>query len=89
MTQSKRIVVEIMASSLTFLRHHVYENLSIFKTLRDKGIPVDGVIELRGVTHGRLTTYHKLKAGELTYVYEWEDGPAVVPPKPAFNLDDV
>lgn len=86
----KQVHVEIYESSLVHLKHHVHENLSIFKTLRDHGIPVDGVLELRGVTNGQLTMHNTIKAGERVYVFDWAEGPdtpAVI--RQPINLDDV
>jgi hypothetical protein len=67
----------------------VHMNISVFKTLRNAGIPVDGGIELRGVTHGRLTCYNTLNsADERVCVYEWEKGPDSPTHKPASYTDD-
>ena len=52
------IRVEIPYSKFWDMAKHqpVHMNISVFKTLRNAGIPVDGGIDMRGVTHGRLTT---------------------------------
>ncbi len=50
----------------------VHMNISVFKALRDAGIPVDGGIELRGVTHGRLACWNDQDLdGDRICVYEW------------------
>lgn len=71
------IRVEIDRSKLWTLAqgHPVHINVSVFKTLRDAGIPVDGGIELRGVMHGRLVCFNELRDGKQYYVYEWTRGP--------------
>lgn len=55
-------------------QHPVHMNVSVFKTLRDAGIPVDGGLDLRGVTHGRLTAWNERgPTGERLCIYEWLD----------------
>jgi hypothetical protein len=62
--------------------HDVHMNVSVFKTLREAGIPVDHGLELRGVTSGRLTMYNEINSGERMCVYEWQ------PPAPPKVDDD-
>jgi hypothetical protein len=61
----------------------VHMTISVFKTLRNAGIPVDGGLDLRGVTHGRLTCYNEMHADKgRICIYEWEKGPDT----PAYKL---
>ena len=71
-------------------KHHpVHMNISVFKTLRNAGIPVDGGIDMRGVTHGRLTCYNvqDKKQGRIC-VYEWEKGADAPPARVAAYVDE-
>lgn len=68
----------------------VHMNISVFKALRDAGIPVDGGIDMRGVEHGRLVCFNRQdKTLGRVCVYEWAPGAdspkAVVGP---FNDED-
>lgn len=49
----------------------VHMNVSVLKTLREAGIPVDGPIELRGVVKGKLTMWNERINGKRFCVYEW------------------
>ncbi len=71
------IRVEIDRSKLWTLAqgHPTHINVSVLKTLRDAGIPVDGGIELRGVLHGRLVCFNEVRDGREYRVYEWTRGP--------------
>lgn len=54
----------------------IHMNISVLKTLRNAGVPVDGGIELRGVTHGRLTCWNDTDLdGNRVCIYEWEPIP--------------
>ena len=57
--------------------------------LHDAGIPVDGGIDMRGVTHGRLTCFNEThpEKGRVC-VYEWEKGGDTPAHKPAPYTDD-
>lgn len=95
------ITVRIYESELTAQAkgHHVHMNLAVLGKLRTAGIPVDGVLELRGVTHGRLTMHNEIAEGERTLCYEWvpdEHSPAAARRKherqnvqATIDLDDV
>lgn len=52
----------------------IHMNVSVFKKLRDAGIPVDGGIELRGVTHGSLKMWNENRDGKRFCIYEWTPG---------------
>jgi len=65
----------------------VHMNISVFKTLRDAGIPVDGGIDLRGVTHGRLVCFNEIDGGERFCVYEWT--PGADSPRQPVDLSDL
>jgi hypothetical protein len=73
---SKPIQVEIDHSAFwtIFGGQPIHMNVSVFKTLRDAGIPVDGGIELRGVTHGTLKMWNENRNGKRFCIYEWEAG---------------
>jgi hypothetical protein len=52
--------------------HPIHHNISVIKELRDKGVPVDGGLELRGVTAGRLSMWNEYERGVgRVCVYEW------------------
>ena len=57
--------------------HDVHMNVSVFKRLRDEGIPVDGGLDLRGVTRGRLTMWNEETPDGRICVYQWQDVPPV------------
>ncbi len=85
------IRVEIPYSKFWDLSKHqpVHMNISVFKTLRDAGIPVDGGIDMRGVTHGRLTCYNvQDKEQGRVCVYEWEKGSDAPPARVAAYVDE-
>lgn len=69
----KPIRVEIDHSKFWQLAngHPVHMNISVFKALRDAGVPVDGGLDLRGVTSGKLTMWNEYHAGKRFCVYEW------------------
>jgi hypothetical protein len=54
--------------------HPVHMNIRVLTELRAAGIPVDGGLELRGVTHGRLTMFNEKRDGKRHCVYEWTPG---------------
>lgn len=66
--------------------HPVHMNISVLTELRTAGIPVDGGLELRGVTHGRLTMFNEQREGKRFCVYEWTPGPDSV--QAAIEEDD-
>ena len=81
MNKPKVVRVEIDSTKFWKIGNPVLINVSVFKTLRDAGIPVDGAIELRGVLHGRLAMWRECReAGEML-IYEWQ--PGADSPKPA------
>ena len=55
--------------------HPIHMNVSVLKTLRDAGIPVDGGIEFRAVHHGRLTMWNERRNLKRYVIYEWVPGP--------------
>ena len=52
----------------------IHMNVSVFKTLREAGIPVDGGIEFRGVTNGSIRMWNETRAGKRFCIYEWTPG---------------
>lgn len=58
--------------------HPCEMNVSVFKALRDAGIPVDGAIDMRGVTSGRLVMWNEIVDGQRFCVYEWTPGPDTI-----------
>lgn len=53
-------------------RHDIHMNVSVFKTLREAGIPVDGGIEFRAVRSGRISMWNEFERGVgRVCVYEW------------------
>ena len=85
------IRVEIPYSKFWDMAKHqpVHMNISVFKTLRNAGIPVDGGLDMRGVTHGRLTCFNEThpEKGRVC-VYEWDKGTDTPAHKPAPYTDD-
>jgi hypothetical protein len=85
------IRVEIPYSKFWDMAKHqpVHMNISVFKALRNAGIPVDGGIDMRGVTHGRLTCFNEMhpEKGRVC-VYEWDKGTDTPDHKPAPYVDD-
>lgn len=73
---SKPIKVEIDHSKFwnLFNGQPIHMNVSVFKTLRDAGIPVDGGIEFRGVTNGSIRMWNETRAGKRFCIYEWIPG---------------
>lgn len=69
------------------LGHPVHMNVSVFKALRDAGIPVDGGIELRGVLHGRLVCFIEHRDGKDFSIYEWTRGPDSAAAQAAATID--
>ena len=55
--------------------HPVHMNVSVLKTLRDAGIPVEGGIEFRGVTNGSIRMWNEVENGKRFCCYEWTPGP--------------
>lgn len=86
------IRVEIPYSKFWDMSKHqpVHMNISVFKALRDAGIPVDGGIDMRGVLHGRLVCFNRQDEtlGRVC-VYQWS--PSADSPKGSvkpFNDED-
>ena len=85
-----RITKNLVVNYMDMSKHQpVHMNISVFKTLRNAGIPVDGGIDMRGVTHGRLTCFNEThpEKGRVC-VYEWEKGGDTPAHKPAPYTDD-
>lgn len=53
----------------------IHGNIAIIRKLRNEGIPVDGGIEIRGVTSGRLTMWNEHRDGQRFLIYEWSPIP--------------
>ena len=77
---SKPIRVEIDQAKFWSLAsgHPVYMNVSVFKALRDAGIPVDGGIDMRGVLTGRLVMWNEIIRDKRYSMYEWTPGPDTI-----------
>lgn len=65
--------------------HATWANIRVIDQLKKAGIPVDGGIDLRGVTHGRLVMFNETRNGKRFCVYEWDRG---TDSNGAFNSDD-
>jgi len=83
------IRVEIAFSQFWDIAKHqpVHMNVSVIKRLKDYGLPVDGDIGLRGVTHGRLVCFDEIMDGDRFCVYEWT--PGADSPRQPVDLSDL
>lgn len=75
MTNTIRVEIDHAAFWTLASGHPIHMNVSVFKKLRDAGIPVDGGLDLRGVLHGRLVCFNEYRDGKRYCVYEWTPGP--------------
>ena len=49
----------------------IHMNVSVFAELRKHGIPVEGGVEFRGVTAGRISMWNEMRSGKRFCIYEW------------------
>lgn len=54
--------------------HPVHYGVSVMKTLRGAGVPVEGGLEFQGVGSGRLSMWNEVRDGVRFCVFEWEPG---------------
>lgn len=60
----------------------IHMNVSVFAELSKHGIPVEGGVEFRGVTAGRISMWNEMRNGKRICVYEW------APPTKSFDDDE-
>lgn len=60
----------------------IHMNVSVFAELRKHGIPVEGGVEFRGVTAGRISMWNEMRSGKRFCIYEW------TPPSKSFDDDE-
>lgn len=60
----------------------IHMNVSVFAELRKHGIPVEGGVEFRGVTAGRISMWNEMRNGKRFCIYEW------TPPTKSFDDDE-
>lgn len=71
---TRTITVKIdYAKTLLVITNPIFANISVIRELRNHGIPVDGGIEIRGVTSGRLAMWNEYVDGRRFLVYEWTE----------------
>lgn len=60
----------------------IHMNVGVFAELRKHGIPVEGGVEFRAVTAGRICMWNEIRDGKRICVYEW------TPPTKSFDVDE-
>lgn len=60
----------------------IHMNVSVFAELRKHGIPVEGGVEFRAVTAGRICMWNEMRSGKRFCIYEW------TPPTKSFDDDE-
>lgn len=66
------IRVEIDHAKFWKLGNPVHFHVYVGNTLRQAGIPVEGGLEMQGVSRGRLAMWNEYRNGKRICVYEWQ-----------------
>jgi hypothetical protein len=84
----KPITVRVDHSKLWSLAkgHPIHFGLSVAKTLKAAGVPLEHDIEFHGVTHGQMTFRNEHVDGKRWLVYEWMPDQHSKPHIPAFRV---